>query len=97
MSLFLSPIEHVLRHSDMQRKAESWPTRATASAAAVDALELPSFDFAEVYGRGYATPLASFAGCEAGMPQHFILCRGEDRFLIDTQGYDYARYIARIG
>ncbi len=76
-------------------KPTGWPTGVGASAALVEAAGLPSFGMVDVYGRHFPAPTSDFQ--KADMPQHFILEGIEDRWLVDTQGYSYARYIALIG
>jgi len=70
------------------RKAESWNARPITSPTVIEmANQLQEFP-AGVY------PTATFSGPR---PQyHIAVCSNGDRFLVDTQGYDYARYIARL-
>lgn len=88
------PLDALIKATRFHCKPEEWPSHPTAKAGPVDEQGLPTFDFSEVYGRSKPRPVDRF---RIDTPQHFVLLDGEDSFLIDTQGYDFARYVARIG
>jgi hypothetical protein len=71
------------------RKAEAWHTpRQVEDAAVIElAAGLPEF-------RAHEYPTKEFP--EARPQYHVAVLATGERFLVDTQGYDYARYIARL-
>jgi hypothetical protein len=87
-------IDRELARLTLTRKAASWKDANTLEQplpAWASGLQVLQAD--EVYG-SKSWPCADFA-C-ATVPQVFILQRPEGRYLVDTQGCNYARYIARL-
>lgn len=70
------------------RKADAWQGREIENEAVIEAAnELPEFPAG-------ASPCFDLP---AGRPRIFVaVTKGGSRFLVDTQGYDYARYIALL-
>lgn len=82
-------IDALNRQIPWQRKAESWDGPAVTTAEVLmEAAKLPEFPAG-------GDPCECFE--DGPRPQFFVaVCKNGDRFLVDTQGYDYARYIARL-
>lgn len=73
------------------RKEESWDSRSipdvTSEAALLALRGLPVYS-------AEATPMLDIP---ADRPQYFIVERPNgDRFVVNTEGYNYCRYVARI-
>lgn len=71
------------------RKAEAWSEApmVTNPEALAEAETLPVFEACSNPGRKW----------DEELPQYHIAIRPNgDRFLVNTEGYDYARYIARL-
>lgn len=85
--------------SAFARKPESWKQRfPTVTVPRAIHFALPVYTMRDLYGEGPAMPCEDVT-LRAPLPQFFILMgeKDTDYFLVDTQGYRYARYVARIG
>ena len=89
------PLDALLAATDFRCKPVEWPTKVSAPADKVAAAKLPSFTIFEVYGPCLAHPTRDFDRDD--LPQYFILAGHGASWLVDTQGYSYARYVALIG
>lgn len=66
----------------------------SVSKGAIPYSKLPKFKIEDVFKDGAnASPTSSF---KKRVPQYFILHTPHGEFLVDTQGYDYARYVIRV-
>ena len=93
-------METILSKANWTCKAESWNEAEVITDQAVLAEvqarladgRLPIYHSNEMY------PCSYFAGTDAKTRPQFFVARRADgrRFLVDTQGYDYARYIAAL-
>ena len=83
-------------HDKFDRKPGTW--KGVQSGEKIQASELDGiqeFDLDEVYSEGDDTPMSSFGN--KGLPPVFIINHPNgDRSLVDTGGYDYARYVAPV-
>jgi hypothetical protein len=81
--------------SKMKRKASGWPNKTTITKMEVK--RFPVFTDKEVY-REKILPKSSpeMIDFSKSMPDWFVLKTSFGDFLIDTEGYDYARYVGRI-
>jgi hypothetical protein len=61
-------------------------------AAALEGERLPVFSASDLWDAD-EHPLTDF---KRETPQHFLLCMGSARYVVDTQGYTYCRYMARV-
>jgi hypothetical protein len=82
---------------DWERKPDSWgevPLYDGGNLPTAEIDKLPHYDMEEVYGNlKDATPYDSF---QKAMPQYFTLSTYSGVFLVNTEGYDYARYIIKL-
>jgi hypothetical protein len=92
-------MENELKRANWTRKAERWeaevindPAVLTAIKAGLETNRLPVYLSAEAF------PCSKFSGTDAeSRPRFFVAKRPNGRsFLVDTQGYDYHRYIAQL-
>lgn len=83
-----NPLDLMASKIPWARKAEVWAADMITDAAVLaEAAKLPEFRACEWPGEFFGD----------ARPQFFVaVCADGARFLIDTQGYDYARYIARL-
>jgi hypothetical protein len=88
-------VENIKLMSKMKRKASDWPTKSTIKSSEVK--RFPVFTDKEVY-REKILPKSSpeIMDFIKNMPQWFVLKTQFGDFLIDTEDYNYARYVGRI-
>ena len=80
------------------RKPDSWEEVINGDSIKLSELPsgLPTYDDNEIYASGFAAfPFSKFKK-SLKLPQRFILSKGNKRFYVNTEGYDYARYIASV-
>ena len=63
--------------------------------------KLPRYDQDDLFGPEWEAPLQSFSGIAGeaggGPPQWFVVRKSDgSEYLVDTEGYDYCRYIGRL-
>jgi hypothetical protein len=85
-----------LRHIPWTRKPGSFDdvdvVTLDALRAALEGSKLPIFLSLELWD-GEPHPLEDF---KRETPQHFFLNTGVARYVVDTQGYTYCRYMVRV-
>lgn len=78
------------RHQAFGRKPEDWTDGYIPEVAGLALTGLSALPV-------YPAPVFPCDDLPDGLPQYFIAERPNgDRFLVDTQGYNYCRYVARI-
>lgn len=79
----------------MKRKASDWPTKSTIKSSEVK--RFPIFTDKEVYGEEiFSKSSPEIMDFTKNVPDWFVLKTQFGNFLIDTEGYNYARYVGRI-
>lgn len=89
--------KHWSRRLRWSRKPGDWDeigmVNVTDLTNALAGERLPVFSASELWAVDEMHPMHDFA---LEVPQFFLLYKGSARYVVDTQGYTYCRYITRV-
>ena len=89
-------VKGVIPNVDYSRKPFSFSdVGATVEASRLVGLNLPEYMSRDIYAN-QGNRINTTDSFTMSVPQHFILNRGGTKYLVNTEGFDYARYMSRI-
>ena len=92
----ISELQDPVDTGEMERKAMSWDVMEVKKTPAIG--KLPVFFDSGVYGKEIKVTdaPAHLKFKDKKLPQWFILKTKFGQFVVDTEGYDYARYVVKL-